>query len=150
MSVTNWYRMFRVMPSIHVWYIPITQAFSYVACKGMGVTQYAISIHPMNCVMVTQETPNSGAAKVIPASVCVSKKTARSLGFPTLLQIQYPRSAIAGHMVNGDVVYVTRFNYNHQSIISLAGHYVEGVDYTIGAFGHSALKSTTMMMMVVL
>ena len=70
---------------------------------------------------------------------------------PYIAQKPVPtRSVVAGHTVSGDVVHVTKFNYKRPSIISLAGHYVEGADYTIGAYDNSAPKSTTMMMMVVL
>ena len=62
----------------------------------------------------------------------------------------HPGAVGGGHMGNGDVVYVTKFDYHRQSVISLAGHYVEGADYTIGAFDTSSPKSTIMMMMVVL
>ena len=50
-------------------------------------------------------------------------------------------------MATGDVVYVTKFDYNGKS---LAGHYVEGGDRVIGTYESSARTSTTMMLMVVL
>ena len=62
----------------------------------------------------------------------------------------HPGAVGAGHMGTGDVVYVTKFDCCSQSGISIAGHYVEGADYTIGAFDRFSPKSTTMMMMVVL
>ena len=60
-----------------------------------------------------------------------------------------PRAVTAGHTANGDVVYVTKFDHNYPPMKSLAGHYVEGADQTIGTFG-GTWTSTTMMMMVVL
>ena len=45
-----------------------------------------------------------------------------------------PRAVIAGHMVSGDRVYVTKFDYYHPPALSLSGHYVEGAENTITAF----------------
>ena len=62
----------------------------------------------------------------------------------------HPRSVIAGHMANGDEVYVTKFNYNYPLIISLAGHYVEGADFTTAPAGGVARHSCNMMTLIVL
>ena len=62
----------------------------------------------------------------------------------------HPRAVIDGHMANGDVVYVTKFDFNSQSTISLAGHYVEGADDTVATAGGVARKTSTMMMLIVL
>ena len=62
----------------------------------------------------------------------------------------HPRSVIAGHMANGDEVYVTKFNYNKPPNISLAGHYVEGTDVTTAPSGGVARHSRIMMMLIVL
>ena len=59
----------------------------------------------------------------------------------------HPRAAIGGHMVNGDVVYITKFDYNG---LSLAGHYVEGATFATTPYGGVAQRSSTMMMMVIL
>ena len=61
-----------------------------------------------------------------------------------------PRSVIGGHMANGAVVYVTKFDYNLPPVISLAGHYVEGADHTIGTAAGVARISSSMMMLIVL
>ena len=61
-----------------------------------------------------------------------------------------PISVIGGHMANGDVVYVTKFDYNYPPVISLAGHYVEGADHTVATAGGVAWSSSTMMMLIVL
>ena len=62
----------------------------------------------------------------------------------------HPRAVIGGHMANGDVVYVTKFDFNYQSIISLAGHYVDGADDTVATAAGVARKASTMMMLIVL
>ena len=59
----------------------------------------------------------------------------------------HPRSVTAGHMANGDVVYVTNFYFNGKS---LAGHYVRDAAFTTGPSIGAAQSSSTMMMMVVL
>ena len=61
-----------------------------------------------------------------------------------------PRSAIGGHMANGDVVYVTKFDDSFPPVISLAGHYVHGADRTIATTGGVVRSSSTMMMLIVL
>ena len=60
------------------------------------------------------------------------------------------RAVIAGHMANGDTVYVTMFDYNRPPLFSLAGHYVEGAAITIGRLGVATQNSTTMMMLIML
>ena len=62
----------------------------------------------------------------------------------------HPRSVIAGHMANGDEVYVTKFNYNYPPIISLAGQYVEGADFTTAPAGGVTRHSRIIMMLIVL
>ena len=96
--------------------------------------------------MVAQRASTSRTPKFIHANACVSRKTVRFLGFPTLLESLYTPDLLLLVTPCGDVVYVTKFNYKRLSIISLAGHYVEGADYTIGAYDNSAPMSTTMMM----
>ena len=61
-----------------------------------------------------------------------------------------PRSVTGGHMANGDVVYVTKFDYNLPPVISLAGHYVEDADHTVATAGGVARTSSSMMMLIVL
>ena len=61
----------------------------------------------------------------------------------------HPRAVIAGHMVNGDTVHVTKFG-NNPSVYSLAGHYVEGATHTFGNSGGDFQSSAFMMMLVVL
>ena len=61
-----------------------------------------------------------------------------------------PRAVIAGHMANGDAVYVTKFNYNMPPMFSLSGHYVEGAHHTFGTHKGTFQSSTSMMMLVVL
>ena len=60
-----------------------------------------------------------------------------------------PRAVTAGHMTNGDRVYVTKFDNNKVPVESLAGHYVEGADNTVGVYAGTR-SSSTMMIMVVL
>ena len=62
----------------------------------------------------------------------------------------HPRSVIGGHMANGDVVYVTKFDYSYPPVVSLAGHYVKGADHTISPAGGAVQSCTTMMMLIVL
>ena len=59
----------------------------------------------------------------------------------------HPRAVSSGHMANGDVVYVTKFNDADGR--NLAGHYVQGANVTVGGFGGSAMSSATMMMLIV-
>ena len=61
----------------------------------------------------------------------------------------HPRSVIAGHMASGEVVNVTKFDYNSTLLVSLAGHYVEGAPFVAGAY-EGTHNSTTMLMLVVL
>ena len=64
-----------------------------------------------------------------------------------------PTAVIGGHMANGSVVYVTKFDYynpNRPSVKSLVGHYVEGAAFTIGRLRGTTRRSSTMMMLVVL
>ena len=61
-----------------------------------------------------------------------------------------PRAVTAGNMANGDAVYVTKFDYNGPPVFSLAGHYVEGADHTIGNNGGVSQSSSVMWMLVVL
>ena len=58
-----------------------------------------------------------------------------------------PRSVTAGYTTNGDVVYVTKLDYNGKS---LGGHYVEGGDHATTGYAGSTRSSTTVMMLVVL
>ena len=62
----------------------------------------------------------------------------------------HPRAVIGGHMANGDVVYVTKFDFNYPPVLSLAGHYVEGAADTVATAGGVARKTSTMMMLIVL
>ena len=62
-----------------------------------------------------------------------------------------PRAVTAGQMANGDTVYVTKFDYvynNHSK--HFTGHYVEEAADTVAEYAGGVLRSTTMMMMVVL
>ena len=64
-----------------------------------------------------------------------------------------PAVVIGGHMANGGVVYVTKFdhyNRNRSSAKSLIGHYVEGAAFTIGRHSGNTKRSSSMMMLVVL
>ena len=54
------------------------------------------------------------------------------------------RAVTAGHM-NGDEVYVTKFDYNTRS---LAGHYAEGKEHTMDTFVETWTSKTMMMMIV--
>ena len=62
----------------------------------------------------------------------------------------HPRAVIAGHMVNGDTVHVTKFGDNRPSLYSMAGSYVEGANHTIGSQSGTFQTSPSMMMLVVL
>ena len=61
-----------------------------------------------------------------------------------------PRSVIGGRMVNGDMVYVTKFDYNYPPVLSLVGHYAHGADHTISPAGSVTRSSASMMMLIVL
>ena len=62
-----------------------------------------------------------------------------------------PSSAIiAGHMANGDTVYVTKFDYNVPISVNLAGHFATGADSTISVYDMREASSLSMMMAVVL
>ena len=60
-----------------------------------------------------------------------------------------PRAVKAGHMVNGDIVYVTKFSLVPPAKL-LVGHYVAGAENTVSQHLGVVQRSTTMMMMVVL
>ena len=61
-----------------------------------------------------------------------------------------PRSVNGGRMVNGDMVYVTKFDYNYPPVLSLVGHYVQGADHTISPAGSVTRSSASMMMLIML
>ena len=57
---------------------------------------------------------------------------------------------IAGHMANGDTVYVTKFDYYAPISVNLAGHYVTGADSTLSVYDMREASSQSMMMAVIL
>ena len=60
------------------------------------------------------------------------------------------RAVTAGHMANGDTVYVSKFEVGNGPLSGLPGHYVEGAENTVSEYMNVPRRSTTMMMMVVL
>ena len=61
-----------------------------------------------------------------------------------------PRAVTAGHMANGDTVYVSKFEFGNGPLSSVPGHYVASAENTVSEYMGVPRRSTTMMMMVVL
>ena len=61
-----------------------------------------------------------------------------------------PRAVTAGHMANGDRVYVSKFDVGNGELMGLPGHYVAGAENTVTEYKAVARRSNIMMIMVVL
>ena len=61
-----------------------------------------------------------------------------------------PRAVIAGHMANGDIVFVSKFVGNVVEHMGLPAHYSAGAEYAVTEYGRAEWRSNTMMIMVVL
>ena len=147
-SVTNGYHIAQGMLLIHVCYLQMMHIIWYAACKGV-VMDYLYTTHS-KCY-ASWESSQFDNKQGYPCQRlrimedCTVFWVPYTAGHPI-----HPRSVIGGHMANGDVVYVTKFDYSYPPVVSLAGHYVKGTDRTISPAGGALQSSTTMMMLIVL
>ena len=126
----------------------------YTICRihdsGNDVVCYFTTFFP-NCYASSGGSPFNSIDRGYPCERFRVKEGCTSFWVPYIAHDPIPpRAVIAGHMVNGDRVYVTKFDYHGPPVLSLSGHYVEGAENTITASGGAARYSNTMMMMVIL